>query len=62
MHAFPQRTAIDARASVAVLSRFFGVRYRDFRDVNGVVYHAPVGVPAVPVALRPFVSGVERQT
>jgi kumamolisin len=58
VRAFPQRTAIDARASVAVLSRFFRVRYRDFRDGNGVLYHAPVGAPVLPPSLRRFVSGV----
>src|SRR5262249_59979999 len=42
---YPQRTAIDARASVAAISRLFHVRFRDFRDVSGVTYHAPVGRP-----------------
>src|SRR5262249_42527437 len=56
--AYRQRTAIDARASVAAISRLFHVRFRDFRDVSGVTYHAPVGRPRIPVVLRPFVAGV----
>jgi kumamolisin len=55
---YPQRTAIDARATVAAISRLFHVRYRDFRDPSGTVYHAPTGAPEIPAALRPYVAGV----
>ena len=55
---FPQRTEIDARASVGTLGRFFGVSFRDHVDPSGLVYHAPAGTPRIPRELRPFVTGV----
>ena len=54
---FPQRTAIDARADVRTLSRFFHVRYRDRVGSDGRVYHL-AGAPLLPAALRPYVTGV----
>ncbi len=55
---YPQRTEIDGRAPVRVLSRFFGVRFRDYVDPAGRPFHAPTGRPAIPRTLRPYVSGV----
>ncbi|HEY4346956.1 MAG TPA: S53 family peptidase, partial [Gaiellaceae bacterium] len=55
---YPQRTEVDARASVGVLARFFGVPFRDYSDRNGDVFHAPSREPAVPASLRPYVSGM----
>jgi kumamolisin len=50
---YPQRTEIDASASVPTLSRFFHVTYRDHGG-----YRAPTGAPTIPRALRPYVTGV----
>src|SRR4029077_12300714 len=51
--AYPQRTAIDARAGVSTISRFFHVTYR---DLGG--FREPAGAPTIPEALRPYVLGV----
>jgi subtilase family serine protease len=55
---YPERTVIDAEASVATLSRFFGVSYRDYVDGSGTRFHAPVGTVRIPHAIDPFVRGV----
>jgi kumamolisin len=55
---YPQRTEIDAQATVGSLGKFFGVHFRDYVDASGAVFHAPNTRPALPVALRPFVSGI----
>ncbi|HEX4323199.1 MAG TPA: S53 family peptidase [Gaiellaceae bacterium] len=55
---YPQRTEIDARASAATLSRFFGVGFRDVVGASGGSYHEPTGAPRIPSGLRPFVTGV----
>jgi subtilase family serine protease len=55
---YPQRTEIAAVASAAALGRFFHVSFRDYLDASGRRYHAPLGTPTVPAALRPDVTGV----
>lgn len=55
---YPERTVLDAQASVATLSRFFGVSYRDYVDGSGARFHAPAGAVRIPRALDPFVRGV----
>jgi kumamolisin len=55
---YPQRTEIVAHAPVSVLSRFFAVRFHDYRERAGSRYHAPTGRPAIPRRLRPYVSSV----
>jgi subtilase family serine protease len=55
---YPQRTEIDARASAATLTRFFGIGFRDFTDAHGRRYHLPTAPPRIPTGLRPYVTGV----
>ena len=55
---YPQRTALDVRAPSAVIERLFGVRMMDYRGLGGRRYHAPVGQPVIPAALRSAVSAV----
>ena len=54
---YPQRTEIDARASVATLSRYFHVRFRDHLDANGLRFHAPTASPSFRRPSRPWVRG-----
>ena len=55
---YPQRTALDVRASVAVVDRVFGVHLEDFRGPDGAVYYAP-GAPArIPTEFAGTISGV----
>lgn len=55
---YPQRTEIDARATVATLSRTFQVRYHDFSDRSGTRFHAPTGNPTIPASLTGWVADV----
>ena len=55
---YPQRTEIDARASAATLTRFFGIGFRDFTDAHGHSYHVPTAPPRIPSELRAYVTGI----
>jgi len=55
---YPQRTEIDARASVRALGRYLHLRYRDRLDPTGVRYHAPVNRPRLPKPLGRWVAAV----
>jgi kumamolisin len=55
---YPQRTEIAGHAPVGVLSRFFGVRFHDYRNGAGLPYHAPTAQPTIPRSLRPYVTAV----
>ena len=55
---YPQRTALDVRARVAVVDRVFGVGLEDFRDPDGAIYYAPSAPARVPSALAGVVTGV----
>ncbi len=49
---YPQRSQLDARASVRTLARFFHVGFREHRDAGGVHFLAPTRDPAIPRSLR----------
>jgi subtilase family serine protease len=55
---YPQRTALDVRASAGTVDRLFGVRLMNWRGVGGRSYHAPIGKPIVPPDLRQAVIAV----
>jgi Pro-kumamolisin, activation domain/Subtilase family len=55
---YPQRTAVDVRAPIAVVDRVFGVRLENFRDPGGTIYYAPTAPARIPAALAAVVSGV----
>jgi subtilase family serine protease len=55
---YPQRTAIDVTAPAGVVDRLFGVRLMNYLTASGRRFHAPLGVPTLPRALRGSVSGV----
>jgi len=54
---YPQRTEVDARATVGTLERYLHVAFRDHIGQNGR-YRAPAHAPAVPDDLRPWVDGI----
>jgi kumamolisin len=55
---YPQRTALDVRASAGTVDRLFGVRLMNWRSGGGRRFHAPLGTPVVPVDLRQAVAAV----
>ena len=55
---YPQRTALDVRATAATIDRVFDVRMMDWRSAGGRMFHAPLGAPTVPGDLGDAVSGV----
>jgi Pro-kumamolisin, activation domain/Subtilase family len=55
---YPQRTALDVRASVAVVDRVFGIHLEDFREPDGATDYAPSAAPRIPSALAGTVTGV----
>jgi subtilase family serine protease len=55
---YPQRTALDVRATAGTIDRVFGVRLMDWRGADGQIYHAPLGAASVPGDLNQAVSGV----
>jgi kumamolisin len=57
-HSYPQRTALDVRASAGTIDRLFGVRLMNWRGVGGRRFHAPIGEAIVPADLREAVSAV----
>ena len=56
--AYPQRTELEARGTVAAVGAFFHVSFRNYRDSRGSTYHAPVRQPAVPSDLTRWVVDV----
>jgi subtilase family serine protease len=55
---YPQRTALDVRASAGTVDRLFGLRLADYRGTGGRPLHAPTGGAIVPRDLRNAVSAV----
>lgn len=56
---YPQRTALEVRASAATVDLLFGTQLFDFRDpVGGEVFHRPTRAPIVPAALQSAVTAV----
>jgi len=55
---YPQRTALDARASTRAIERLFGVRMMDYLAPDGRRFHAPLGTPELPASLRAVLSAV----
>jgi kumamolisin len=55
---YPQRTALNARASAETINRVFRVRLMDWRGAGHLVFHAPLGPVTVPDDLRHAVSAV----
>jgi subtilase family serine protease len=55
---YPQRTALDVRATAGTIDRVFHVRLMDWRGPGRQVFHAPVGTATVPGDLRQAVSAV----
>jgi subtilase family serine protease len=55
---YPQRTALDVRATAATIDRVFHVRLMDWRSASGQIFHAPSGAATVPGDLDRAVSAV----
>ncbi|HEV3391367.1 MAG TPA: S53 family peptidase [Solirubrobacteraceae bacterium] len=55
---YPQRTALDARATARTIDRVFDVRLMDWRGAGRRVFHAPLGGATVPEDLARAVSAV----
>ena len=55
---YPQRTALDVRATAGTVDRLFGLRLMNWRGAGGRRFHAPIGNAIVPRDLSPAVSGV----
>jgi subtilase family serine protease len=53
---YPQRTALTVRGTAASVGRLLSVRFVTYRNGAGDRWHAPVGRPRLPRALRRFVS------
>jgi subtilase family serine protease len=56
--AYPQRTALELRASAGQVERTFHVRLADYVDRHGRRFHAPLARATVPREMRAAVSGV----
>ena len=55
---YPQRTALELRATAGQVERTFHVRLADYVDRHGRRFHAPLDRPTVPRDMRAAVSGV----
>lgn len=55
---YPQRTALDVRATAGTIDRVFDVRLMDWRSAGRQVFHAPLGAATVPGDLGRAVSAV----
>jgi subtilase family serine protease len=55
---YPQRTALDVRATAATIDRVFDVRLMNWRGASRLVFHAPLGAATVPGDLSQAVSAV----
>jgi subtilase family serine protease len=49
---YPQRTALDVRGRAAAVGRLLQIRFAEYVDAAGNRFHAPIGHPVVPQALR----------
>lgn len=55
---YPQRTALDVRATAGTIDRVFDIRLMDWRNARGQVFRAPLGGVTVPGDLGRAVSAV----
>ena len=55
---YPQRTALEVRATAGTIDRLFGLRLRDYQGADGRHFHAPTGRAIVPRDLRDAVVAV----
>jgi subtilase family serine protease len=55
---YPQRTALDVRASASTVQRLFGVRLVTYRGAGGRRFHAPTGAGIIPRNLRDAVGAI----
>lgn len=55
---YPQRTALDVRATARTIDRVFDVRLMDWRGAGRQVFHGPLGGATVPEDLGRAVSAV----
>ncbi len=55
---YPQRTALDVRATAETIDRVFDMRLMDWRSADRQVFHAPLGAATVPGDLGRAVSAV----
>jgi len=55
---YPQRTALDVRATAGTIDRVFDVRLMDWRSTDGHVFQAPRGAATIPRDLSGAVSDV----
>ena len=55
---YPQRTALDVRATAATVERLFGLHLMNYRGPAGRRFHAPTGSARVPRDLRAAVTAV----
>jgi subtilase family serine protease len=55
---YPQRTALDVRATAGTIDRVFDVRLMDWSSAGRQVFHAPLGAATVPGGLSRAVSAV----
>jgi pro-kumamolisin-like protein/subtilase family protein len=58
VEAYPQRTALRLRGTVARISAFFRTSLGNFRESSGRVYHKPLRTPTIRADLRRSVVGV----
>jgi len=55
---YPQRTALDVRATAGTIDRVFHVRLMNWRSQSRKVFHAPLGAATVPSDLSRAVSAI----
>ena len=55
---YPQRTALDVRATAGTIDRVFDIRLMDWRSESRRVFHAPLRAATVPADLSRAVSAV----
>ncbi|HTP19900.1 MAG TPA: S53 family peptidase [Solirubrobacteraceae bacterium] len=55
---YPQRTALEVRATAGTIDRLFGLRLIDYRSADGRHFHAPIGRAIVPRDLRDAIVAV----
>jgi len=55
---YPQRTALDVRATAGTIDRIFALRLMDWRRPGRQIFHAPLRAATVPADLSHAVSGV----
>ncbi|HTP23184.1 MAG TPA: S53 family peptidase [Solirubrobacteraceae bacterium] len=55
---YPQRTALEVRATAGTIDRLFGLRLSDYQGADGRHFHAPTGRAIVPRDLRDAVVAV----